>query len=331
MRVSSWLEQQTSLQAPHQRLTCASTCSSAGAAPVDDPPFWRTSSSGGSWGGGTASDAGGGEQRGPSFGLLQGAVVLLLAVTLLGFFHLAPRVNIAAGLRWAQAHSVLGGVCFVLAYTACLVLMLPAAGLSVLGGALFGFYRGAALVWLGSVLGQTLAFWVARYVFRELVSHQLLAKWPRFAHIDRALQHEGWRVICVLRLSPIVPHTVTNYVLGVTAVTLWTYTWSSALYVIPYTVLTVYVGCVSTDVVSLLNGSWAVGGPALLSWGVSSSAVVVVFLLVYGYRVTKRVMHNALMESIGKEALPLNDDAGSAVPCAFGGAERIDRAARQGL
>ena len=53
--------------------------------------------------------------------------------------------------------------------------------------------------------------------------------------IEGAIREEGWRMVMLLRLSPILPFTPLNYALSVTPISSWAYTWASALGIIPGT------------------------------------------------------------------------------------------------
>ena len=51
--------------------------------------------------------------------------------------------------------------------------------------------------------------------------------------IESAVKEEGWKMVMLLRLSPILPFALLNYGLSVTPITAWTYTWASAVGIIP--------------------------------------------------------------------------------------------------
>ena len=51
--------------------------------------------------------------------------------------------------------------------------------------------------------------------------------------VEGAIKEEGWRMVMLLRLSPILPFTPLNYALSVTPISSWAYTWASALGIIP--------------------------------------------------------------------------------------------------
>ena len=44
----------------------------------------------------------------------------------------------------------------------------------------------------------------------------LAARFPKWPAIDAALSREGWKLVTLLRLSPLVPWNVLNYALSVT-------------------------------------------------------------------------------------------------------------------
>jgi hypothetical protein len=60
---------------------------------------------------------------------------------------------------------------------------------------------------------MTLAFLLGRYLFHDAVSSLLLRRVPNFAAIDRGVAQEGWKLVLLLRLSPLMPYNVSD-VLG---------------------------------------------------------------------------------------------------------------------
>ncbi|MBI5201579.1 MAG: TVP38/TMEM64 family protein [Elusimicrobia bacterium] len=154
---------------------------------------------------------------------------------------LLERVS-ALGL-WAPA-------AFVALYAAAAVLMVPGSLLTLGAGAVFGPVKGAVLVWLAATLGSTLAFAAGRTIARGLVSRRLGAD-PRLAAVDAAISRDGWRVVLLLRLSPLFPYNALNYVLSLTGVTARDYVSATALGMIPGTLLYVYIGSLAGGVAGL--------------------------------------------------------------------------------
>jgi uncharacterized membrane protein YdjX (TVP38/TMEM64 family) len=107
-------------------------------------------------------------------------------------------------------------IAFILVYALAVVALIPASAMTLIGGALFGVMRGVLYAVIGGTLGSMTAFFLGRHVARRAIA-RWLARWPRFAAIDRAVSVQGLPIVLLLRLSPIVPFNVLNYALGLTA------------------------------------------------------------------------------------------------------------------
>ena len=55
-----------------------------------------------------------------------------------------------------------------------------------------------------------------RYLLRSVVMGYLNSRFPKWAAVDAALSSEGWKLVTLLRLSPVVPWNVLNYAVSVT-------------------------------------------------------------------------------------------------------------------
>lgn len=64
---------------------------------------------------------------------------------------------------------------------------------------------------------------------------------------------EGWKITILLRLSPLMPYALINYLLSSTQLTVWTYFWTSALGVLPPTALYVYLGTTAASLSDILG------------------------------------------------------------------------------
>ncbi len=129
---------------------------------------------------------------------------------------------------------------FVIAYVAAVVAFVPGAGMTLLGGALFGIVRGALYSLAGAILGSAAAFLIARYAARDLVARHLAAR-PRLAAVERAVSARGRTLVLLLRLSPVVPFNALNYLLGLSTVSFGDFLLGS-VGMIPGTFLYAYAG-----------------------------------------------------------------------------------------
>jgi uncharacterized membrane protein YdjX (TVP38/TMEM64 family) len=199
-----------------------------------------------------------------------GAVVVWLAVTRVG-----PRLPQL--VAWVDSFGVLGGVLFVAVYAAAVVLFIPASWLTLAAGAVFGLVQGVAYVFAGAVLGSALAFLVGRYLARPWVE-RWAARAPRFGAIDRAVARDGRRIVFLLRLTPLIPFTALNYLLGLTRISLRDMLLASPG-MLPGTLLYVYYGRVIGDLAAVAAGAASPRGAGqyvLLAVGLVATLVVTV-------------------------------------------------------
>jgi uncharacterized membrane protein YdjX (TVP38/TMEM64 family) len=170
------------------------------------------------------------------------------------FVFVAPNASDALPrlFRWVDGLGPWGPIAFIAIYVASTVLVVPGAVVTLAGGALFGLAEGTAWVFIGAVIGSGAAFLIGRYVARRAVAERI-ARYERFAAVDRAVERDGLKVVFLLRLSPVFPFSLLNYALGLTAVRFRDYMIASAG-MLPGTLLYVYYGKVAGDLAKLATG-----------------------------------------------------------------------------
>jgi len=117
----------------------------------------------------------------------------------------------------------------------------PGTPFTLITGSIFGVWIGTVVALIGNTIGAVLAFLLARYIFKEH-AQSLIAKYPRIKEYVAQLEDNGLSTILFLRLVPLFPFNATNFLLGVTPVSLRTYTLGSFIGMIPGTFLFVYLG-----------------------------------------------------------------------------------------
>ncbi|KIT15252.1 TVP38/TMEM64 family protein [Jannaschia aquimarina] len=142
---------------------------------------------------------------------------------------------------WIAGQGATGWVSFVAIYTIVVMLPLPAAAMSVVGGLVFGWW-GFPLSMLGSILGALPPWWLTHTYFRAPVLRRIGGKQAEAA--DRAVRENPALFILLLRFTPILPFTLQNYLLGLTGVRAWPYIWATLVGLAPGTVAMVWIGTV---------------------------------------------------------------------------------------
>ena len=178
----------------------------------------------------------------------------------------------------------LGYVAYSASYILLEVLAVPAIPVTMSAGVLFGPILGTAIVSFSSTAAATISFLIARYVARDRVL-EIAKKNKKFAAIDKALGKESFKVVLFLRLSPLLPFALSNYLYGLTSVNLGEYVLGSWIGMAPGTFAYVSAGNVGASVLNQASGAAAAadasGSPnstALLVVGVAGTLLATTFL-----------------------------------------------------
>ncbi len=178
---------------------------------------------------------------------LRPALWAALAIALGVALRALPAAEMLETFRaWAAARGVAGQVAFALVYALCVVLFVPASVLTLGAGAVYGLGPGLAVVLAGATLGSLLSFWLARGILRSRVEQWVAAN-PRVQALDRAVALSGARIVFLVRLSPIFPFTLSNYVFGLTGVSAGGYALATIVGMIPGSIAYVYLGLAGAD------------------------------------------------------------------------------------
>lgn len=184
--------------------------------------------------------------------------MLIAAAAALLYSGRGVAMRLPGFAEWVKSLGFWGPVAFIAGYGLAAVVLAPAFLLTVTAGAIWGM-TGVIYVMLGSTLGAVLAFLCARYFVRQFVE-RYVQRHPRLAAIDRAVEIEGFRLVFLLRLSPIVAYVLLNYVLGISRVRFRDYL-AGSIGMLPTVTAYVYVGKVIGDVASIAGGAAAPRGP----------------------------------------------------------------------
>lgn len=170
-------------------------------------------------------------------------LVLIVVAALIGaFFYFDGQqyISIATFRDWVDENALTASLAYLGLYVLVAALSLPgAAGITILGGAVFGLWLGVLLVSFASSIGATLAFLLSRTLFADTVN----AKFGSYlVKINAGVEKEGAFYLFTLRLIPAVPFFVVNLVFGLTKIKTWTFYWVSQLGMFAGTIIFVNAG-----------------------------------------------------------------------------------------
>ena len=150
------------------------------------------------------------------------AVVLLLTIAcgIVGM-QLLPNAVLAPTSRIVAMVRSLGGIGLIgfalLQAFIALSGVFPASLLGIAAGTIYGLAVGCLLATASTMVGAVLAFLLSRSTFRPAIE-RLCARRPRLSNFDARIASDGWKLVCLLRLSPVMPFAPTSYLLGLSSV-----------------------------------------------------------------------------------------------------------------
>jgi uncharacterized membrane protein YdjX (TVP38/TMEM64 family) len=164
-----------------------------------------------------------------------GAVVLAMAVVGQSF-DVGRHLDTAR--EWTAALGALAPAAYVVVYVAATLVGVPGLPFTVLSPFLFGPALAIGVMVVGSAVSAGLAFLIARFLARDLVSARLGAT-EGVARLAALVERHDWAVIPFLRIVPLAPFAVVNYGFGLTGISFWRYFGWSLLAMVPMNVLLV--------------------------------------------------------------------------------------------
>lgn len=195
----------------------------------------------------TNANAGAGRQRRTAFRILLIVAMVALAAAFFAldldrYLAIATfKSQLAEMIAAFEANPILFVAGFMAIKITALALCLPGAvlTLALAGGAIFGFELGLPVVLTAMVIGDSIAFLVARYLARGWVERRL------GSHVEtvrRGTERNGAFYLLSLRLLAIIPFFIVNLAMGLTRMPLRVFAPVSFVGLLPATAIYVLVG-----------------------------------------------------------------------------------------
>ncbi len=233
--------------------------------------------------------------------LLRLTAVVVVFVVVIALVRLVPAGDqMGPLLAWVQGLGMLGLVLLTLAYTPAALLLLPVWLLSVSLGYFYGLVCGFLAASLGATTAAAIVFLFGRTIGRGWVEARF-GHHPRFRALDRAVGRDGFKIVLLTRLSPLLPYILLNYAFSLTRVSFRTFVLATAIGSMPVTLLYVYLGTTLHSLSALLEGHARDKEStslhyAFLALGLGATAA----LTAYATRLTRRALAEALAENASR-------------------------------
>ncbi|MCL7943591.1 TVP38/TMEM64 family protein [Marinobacter sp. ATCH36] len=219
----------------------------------------------------------------PILGML--ASITFVGVILAILFSLGIHERVVEMLRWFEAQGAWAALLFIVLMTVTVVALLPGFLFTTGAGFVFGVFEGTVYVVTGTVIGASMAFLIARYLFGERAKDFVMAR-SRLRLMSDELTPHGGKIVLLTRLIPFFPGKLSNYFFGLTRFSFRDFFAGSVFGFIPFSLHNVYLGSIAADLTVL--GVRETGRSAL-EWaiygaGFAGTVVAVVFLNILARR-----------------------------------------------
>lgn len=178
------------------------------------------------------------------------ASILFVAMVLAIMVYFDVHEQVLRLLEWFEAQGAWAPLLFMLIMVAVVVLLLPGILFTTGAGFVFGLVEGSLYVVVGTTLGATLAFLIARYLFGTR-ARKFVMSHARLRVVSEEMTPNGWKIVLLTRLIPFFPSKISNYFFGLTPFPLRGYIGGSLLGFIPFSIHNVYLGSIAADITTL--------------------------------------------------------------------------------
>lgn len=216
-------------------------------------------------------------------------VFITWAVILFNIFK-----DISYFLDWFEDLGSLAPILFMLILILGVIILAPTPILKVTAGALFPYWLAVLINFTASVIGGLLAFLLGRWLFRDMIG-KIVAENRKLQNIENAIEGEALKISVLVRLSPLIPDELLNYVMAsgpVTTRVFFLSTLSSIIYSLAYAYFGLALGkiALSSEGMSQFNESPV--GMGLLILGLIATIIATIIVT----RVTMAALNDTIEE-----------------------------------
>jgi uncharacterized membrane protein YdjX (TVP38/TMEM64 family) len=142
--------------------------------------------------------------------------------------------------HFVRQHYFMSAAGLIVIYVVMAGLSMPGGPVvTMAGGFVFGILQAAIFVNIGATMGATIAFLLSRYLVGDWVQTRFKDQLKTFNH---QFEQNGIYFLLTLRFAPIFPFTWLNLFCGLTNISIVTFLWTTALGILPGTLLAAYTG-----------------------------------------------------------------------------------------
>ena len=230
------------------------------------------------------------QQKFLQFGLF---AIILIVFGLMAWFFFSryDRLSVDNVKNFIADFGVWAPVVFILVYTISSPIPLMSTFISAAAGLLFGAIPGTLLAMFSATLSGFIPFYLARSLGREWVEKRIKNEQLQSAY-EKSEGQGGFMFVLLMRLVPVLPWEIQNYIAGLTRVRIPAFVTGTLLGIIPGSFSLAFLGDAIKD-------------PTSWQFFAAIGMNVVAFLIPAAVVLIKRLTNK---RTKGKETLPESED-----------------------
>lgn len=195
--------------------------------------------------------------------------ILFITLAILGLlafnFFFPFKDYLEDAIIWFRALGPLAVLPYMIIFIAAAVFFVPVSGMILMAGTLYGFWMGYFLVAASGLASIAVTYGLGK-LWRTRVE-ALRRDHPRFESIYEAVTTHGPILVFLIRLNPLLPFSVLNYLFTIPKLDFRKYLFSSFLGLTPDIMFYLYVGHVGKGLLEepgrLTTWNWVILGAAV--------------------------------------------------------------------
>lgn len=145
--------------------------------------------------------------------------------------------SVEALIRSWGMWSALGSIVIMILHS---FVPLPAEIIAMANGMVFGALWGIVLTWTGAMLGAVISYGLARWLGQPLVRRVVPAR--QWDALQAWEADQGAAALLIARLIPVISFNLINYAAGLAGIRWPVFLWTTAVGILPLTILSVVLG-----------------------------------------------------------------------------------------
>lgn len=161
-------------------------------------------------------------------GVLLLLLLCLAGLALYGLFYTPfgqlvrddPHAAGRAFRGWVAHHRLIAPLILLGLYLVGTLTLMPVWWIQILAGYGFGLWLGITYSLTGATIGAVLSFLASRTLLAEYIHKRFEARHEKLRELDEKMGHNGLLVVMAARLMHFIPFGVSNYLFGMSRITL---------------------------------------------------------------------------------------------------------------